>query len=97
ELRIAQMQVSHALNEAASSPRFQEAVIWQNRGAWHRGIKLQLLEPVNSSKQRQHEELIAMYLQRYCTKNDTIGFFGPVGWAQFVPEGEAIEVRPGPQ
>ncbi len=99
ELRIAHLQVSHALNEAASSPRFHEAVIWQNRGAWHGGIKLQLLEPVNSSKrsskQRQHEELIAMYLQRYCTKNDTIGFFGPVGWAQFVPEGEAIEVRPG--
>ena len=99
EFRTAHLQVSHVLNEAASSPRFHEAVIWQNRSAWHAGIKLQLLEPVNLSKrsfkQRRREELIAMYLQRYCTKNDTIGFFGPVGWAQFVPEGEAIEVRPG--
>ncbi|MCU1264993.1 MAG: hypothetical protein JWM21_1311 [Acidobacteria bacterium] len=99
EFQIAQLRVSHALNEVASSPRFHEAVIWQNHAAWNRGIKNQLLEPINSSKrsykQRQHEELIAMYLQRYCTKNDTIGFFGPVGWAQFVPEGEALEVRPG--
>src|SRR6185503_10535422 len=101
EFQIAQLRVSHALHEVASSPRFHEAVIWQNHAAWNRGIKNQLLEPVNPSKrthsQRQREELIAMYLQRYCTKNDTIGFFGPVGWAQFVPEGEAIEVRPGPQ
>ena len=101
ELLTAQLHVSHVLKEVASSPRFQEAVIWQNRGAWHRGIKQQILEPIHpskrSSKQRQHEELIAMYLQRYCTKNDTIGFFGPVGWAQFVPEGEAIDVRPGPE
>ena len=101
ELLIAQAQVSHALREVALSPRFHEAVIWQNRGAWHRGVKQQLLEPIDpskrSSKQRQHEELIAIYLQRYCTKNDTIGFFGPVGWARFIPEGEAIDVRPGPQ
>jgi hypothetical protein len=99
ELLNAQLQVSYALKEVASSARFHEAVVWQNRGAWHRGVKQQLLEPVvpskRSSKQRQHEELIAIYLQRYCMKNDTIGFFGPVGWAQFVAEGEAIEVRPG--
>jgi hypothetical protein len=25
--------------------------------------------------------VIANYLQRYCLKNDTIGFYGPVGWA----------------
>ncbi|MCU1264992.1 MAG: hypothetical protein JWM21_1310 [Acidobacteria bacterium] len=101
EFQIAQLRVSHALHEVAASPRFHEAVIWQNHAAWNRAIKNQLLEPINPSKrpysQRQHEELIAMYLQRYCTKNDTIGFFGPVGWAQFVPEGEAIEVRPGPE
>ena len=97
ELETAQLQVSQTLNEVASWPRFHEALIWQNRGAWHRGIKQLRLDQKRSSKQRQHEELIASYLQRYCTKNDTIGFFGPVGWAQFVPEGEAIDVRPGPQ
>ena len=92
-------EVSRALCEAASSERFREAVIWQNRRAWHSGVKLLLREPpgaARSSKRRQHEELVANYLQRYCVKNDTIGFFGPVGWARFVPHGEAVEVRPGP-
>lgn len=101
EFQIDQLQVSHALNELASSQRFHEAVIWQNRGAWNRAIKSQLLGPIDPSKRsfkrRQYEELIAIYLQRYCMKNDTIGFFGPVGWAQFVSEGEAMDVRPGRQ
>ena len=47
------------------------------------------------SKQRQHEELIASYLQRYGVKNDTIGFFGPMGWARVVSQGEALTARPG--
>src|SRR5262249_52569683 len=41
------------------------------------------------------EMLVARYWQRYCVKNDTIGFFGPVAWAKFVSEGNAIKVRPG--
>ncbi len=100
EFNAAALAMSHAIYAAASSPRFTEAVIWQNRGAWRRAIKHQLREPTGASnrshKRRQHEELIASYLQRYCMKNDTIGFFGPVGWARFVPEGVPIEVRPGP-
>ncbi|MGH9850785.1 MAG: lantibiotic dehydratase [Blastocatellia bacterium] len=40
--------------------------------------------------------MIANYWQRYCAKNDTIGFFGPVGWARFVPEGEPVNARSGP-
>src|ERR1019366_1898902 len=31
---------------------------------------------------RQHQSLVASYLQRYCAKNDTIGFFGPMSWSQ---------------
>src|ERR1019366_8435917 len=31
---------------------------------------------------RQHQSLVASYLQRYCAKNDTIGFFGPMNWSQ---------------
>lgn len=100
EFKAAALEMSRAIYAAASSPRFTEAVIWQNRGAWRRAIKHQLREPNGASnrshKRRQHEELVAIYLQRYCMKNDTIGFFGPVGWARFVPEGAALEVRPGP-
>ncbi len=39
--------------------------------------------------------LVANYLQRYCAKNETIGFFGPMGWGRWVGGCPAIAVRPG--
>jgi hypothetical protein len=33
--------------------------------------------------------------QRYCSKNDTIGFSGPLAWGSFADDGEAISVRTG--
>jgi hypothetical protein len=99
-LADASIRLSRALQEIAGTKRFQEAVIWQNRQAFHSAIIPLLQETpesgVGNSKQRQHKELIANYLQRYCVKNDTIGFFGPVGWARLVSQGEALNVRPGP-
>lgn len=99
-LADASISLSRALHEIASTKRFQEAVIWQNRQAFHSAITPLLQQTpeagVGNSKQRQHKELIANYLQRYCVKNDTIGFFGPVGWARLVSQGEALTVRPGP-
>jgi hypothetical protein len=94
-------RVSRTLREIAATPRFREAVIWQNRRAMHTGINPLLGKNSSSelrgSKLRQHEELVAKYLQRYCLKNDTIGFFGPVGWGKLLSEGEAITVEPGDQ
>ena len=91
---------SEAIREEASNNRFQEAIIWQNRGAFHTGIKHLIqrsaAEISRGSKQRQREEIVASYLQRYCAKNDTIGFFGPVGWAELTSEVEGIVVSPGP-
>ncbi len=100
-LGAAAERISQSSGEIASTERFHEAIIWQNRRAWHNGIE-SFLRKVSAnhnrgSKQRRNEELIANYLQRYCVKNDTIGFFGPVGWARFTSEGEVIKVRPGPQ
>ncbi|HKP10965.1 MAG TPA: lantibiotic dehydratase, partial [Blastocatellia bacterium] len=88
------------LREVASDERFREAVIWQNRQAVHTGLDPLLRQSgdaARGTKQRQHEELVVSYLQRYCTKNDTIGFFGPVGWAEIVKHQAALSVRPGPQ
>jgi len=89
---------SHLIREVAGEDRFQEAVIWQNRHAFHTALAPLLRREggPRGSKQRQLEELVASYLQRYCVKNDTIGFFGPVGWAKLMPKGEAISARPGP-
>lgn len=72
---------SAELRSAAADPRFREAVTWQNRHALRTGVDPLLSGAAHGSKHRQHEALVATYLQRYCAKNDTIGFFGPVGWA----------------
>jgi hypothetical protein len=91
--------VSSALQEIAGQARFREAVTWQNRHAIRTGLDALLREApraaTRGSKHRQHEELVANYLQRYCVKNDTIGFFGPVGWARIVSQEESILVSPG--
>ena len=49
-----------------------------------------------TARDRGHEQMLASYLQRYCTKNDTIGFFGPVGWGRLGERGGAIERAPRP-
>ncbi|MFC5174890.1 lantibiotic dehydratase, partial [Streptomyces mutomycini] len=48
-----------------------------------------------SSMPRQREELVAHYWQRFCVKNDTIGFFGPVGWGRVDGSVRGVEVDPG--
>ena len=91
-------RTSSLIRELSGADRFREAVIWQNRNAMYGSINalLRMSESNNSRRERRkREELIANYFQRYCTKNDTIGFFGPVGWATLSPEGEAIDLKPG--
>ena len=92
-------RVSSSIRELIAGDRFRCAVTWQNRQAIHNCINSLLRKSENSgargSKQRQHEEMVASYLQRYCVKNDTIGFFGPMGWGTFVEGGRSLEVRPG--
>lgn len=90
--------VSAALREEASAPDLREALAWQNRNALRGAIAPLLAHGSKSStsNHRRHEELVASYLQRYCTKNDTIGFFGPVGWALLGAPGERTHAAPGP-
>jgi len=86
------------LRQLARDPLFREALLWQNRHALHNGVDVLLSKSLDnrSFKQRQREALITAYLQRYCTKNDTIGFFGPVGWAHIVDQGPFLKAEPGP-
>lgn len=91
---------NRALKAAASVPAFQEAVVWQNRQAFQTGIKHFLESSMESdtrnNSDRKHEQLIANYLQRYCAKNDTIGFFGPVAWGEMNADQSVLELIPGP-
>lgn len=90
---------SRALRQVASEEPFREAVIWQNRHAFHGSVDALLRMPADSkaegTKRRKYESLIVSYLQRYCVKNDTIGFFGPVGWATFNDEHRGLQLNTG--
>jgi hypothetical protein len=85
----------------AADARFREAVTWQNRPAVETALDGLLRRPpgTDNAKTRQQQRLAAKYLQRYCAKNDTIGFFGPIGWAtvggdaHFAPGRELLSAR----
>lgn len=94
--------VSSRLRAVAADPALREAVSWQTPGAVTDGLDWLLRharEPSNA-KARKKEQLVVRYLQRYCAKNDTIGFFGPLGWAtwaegagRFVPATALVDAR----
>ena len=88
-------RASTRLREVAQDARFRAALRWQNPGFVNTGIAALLRRPpgANDSNARQYEMTLASYVQRYCVKNDTIGFFGPVGFGTL---GDATRLVPGP-
>ncbi len=87
------------LSEIARRPDFLEAVTWQNPD---------LVEPMivalgrmgadapNNQHLRRRQRIVAKYWARYCAKNETIGFFGPVSWFDILTDGEPLRMKPGP-
>jgi hypothetical protein len=85
--------------------RFVEAVQWQNPALvrnWlgeYRQAVLAHPEDANEdadvplARRDQRETLLATLAQRYCAKNETIGFFGPVAWVRFDPDSPRSTVR----
>jgi hypothetical protein len=87
--------LSAAVARTAADPAFREAVAWQNPALIGSCLdKLVRGEPRNV-RGRFHESTVVRYLQRYLLKNDTIGFFGPVGWALLSPDVPGLRVEPG--
>ncbi|GAA2787176.1 lantibiotic dehydratase [Crossiella cryophila] len=95
----AAVQTALDLQDIAARPDFRAAVAWQNRPVLTTGIKPFLdwtpTAAGRTSMPRQREELIAHYWQRFCVKNDTIGFFGPVGWGRWDLTQTGVTVEPG--
>jgi hypothetical protein len=84
------------LREAAHDPLFREAVTWQNPPALANAFdKVAAGAATSPSRARKREEIVASYWQRYCAKNDTIGFFGPLAWGRIVDDGPPLSVRSG--
>ncbi|MFE4664898.1 lantibiotic dehydratase [Streptomyces sp. NPDC056716] len=99
ELSAAAVETARHLQEVAARPRFQAALAWQNPAVLRTGIApfLRWTPGVDSrsSMPRQREELVAHYWQRFCVKNDTIGFFGPVGWGRWDTSVPGVAVDTG--
>ncbi|NUR46800.1 MAG: hypothetical protein HOV71_01570 [Hamadaea sp.] len=70
-----------ALRQLLAEPAFLAALTWQNPAlvATWAGRPQPGLTSYRIG-------VLAKYAQRYCAKNDSIGFFGPVGWAQLDAE-----------
>jgi lantibiotic biosynthesis dehydratase-like protein len=85
-----------ALSAVARDPLFQTAVTWQNRAVMRNAVaKIANGAAVTGSTRRRREEAVASYWQRYCAKNDTIGFFGPLAWGRVADEGPAVQASCG--
>jgi hypothetical protein len=84
------------LREVARDPVFREAVTWQNPAALANAVtRIADGLPAKPSRTRQREETVASYWQRYCAKNDTIGFFGPLAWGRIADDGPPLAARSG--
>lgn len=92
---------SAQVEKLATDPLLREAVAWQNPTALQRFDDLLASGPPTNAKTRkrrvQREDLLIRYWQRYCSKNETVGFFGPVTWVGLDPAVEATEVEVGEQ
>lgn len=85
---------SARLGTVAADPLFAEAVIWQNRSAYRTAVaKIAGRDAEPGNRRRQRDGVVAGYWQRYCAKNDTVGFFGPLAWGSIRDNGPAITVR----
>jgi Lantibiotic dehydratase, N terminus len=82
------------LREVAADPLFREAVAWQNRQALATQVDtIARAVPQSGSKRRRREAVVANYWQRYCAKNDMIGFFGPLAWGRIRDDGPAVTTQ----
>ncbi|WP_320068800.1 lantibiotic dehydratase [Micromonospora sp. RTGN7] len=77
--------------------RFREALVWQNPeliDTWLGAYATRLADEDSAqlSNRAYREVVIARYAQRYCAKNESIGFFGPVGWARLTPSATGLQM-----
>ncbi|WNV87677.1 lantibiotic dehydratase [Umezawaea sp. Da 62-37] len=84
------------LRDLAADPRFREALAWQNPTMVRNALD-KVRSPRVPGKRPDQGHVLAManYLQRYTTKNDTIGFFGPAVWGRLTDDEDAVRLRHG--
>lgn len=92
------LEAGEAVRKFAEDPKFLEALVWQNRHVIDTAVEPLLRAPPRQNNRgiREKQRTLVSYLQRYCAKNDSIGFFGPFGWARWESTGPAVSAVPGP-
>jgi Lantibiotic dehydratase, N terminus len=81
----------HRLRRIVVDPRFQEAVWLSSPDMLDRAVSWYLRRPTSvsrSNRVRSVERQLVAYLQRFCAKNDTASFFGPVAYGSFDGDGD---------
>jgi hypothetical protein len=91
----ARERLGAAIRETASEPRFREAVAWQKPVLLVDCLDQAAAGKLAGHRRRTGELVIARRLQQYCLSNETLGFFGPVGWARISPDSTWLDARPG--
>ena len=85
--------------EIAADPLVREAVTWQNTTALYALDGLVAAGPgaPRNVRRRDRERAVVKYWQRYCGKNETVGFFGPSCWVTVDDAlAAAAEINAGP-
>lgn len=88
-----------AVHDTAADPAFRTALTWQNPGALSAvaSVLRDGRDAVRTERRRRtREDLVARYWQRYCLKNDTVGFFGPMCWGEIGAGAQTVSATPGP-
>jgi len=90
-------RTSKVLARIAGIDLFREALAWQNPVALPmvESFGRSAGEPKRDAKKRKREYKIARYIARYCSKSETIGFFGPVGWGRLTGRRGDVDQQPG--
>ncbi len=93
----AKERLSAATRETVMEHRFREAVAWQAPTRLAKFVDKAATGKLGGNRGRTRQQAVARYLQRYCLSNETLGFFGPVGWAWVSQDSICIDVTPGPE
>lgn len=77
-----------AMWAALADDTFLAALTWQNPAVvdtWAARLSevARTGERPSVSRRNERERVVSRYAQRYATKNESIGFFGPVAWGRF--------------
>lgn len=86
-----------AVLDLARREDFRTALQWQNPAVLSLSLDWLLAEPdgPRTSRRRASEHTLVKYLQRYHTKNESVGFYGPVRWVRIEDGAPVFAVRPG--